>query len=41
MDLNKMKKKIKEGRYSSVHDMGKDLKLLCANARVRASGTFF
>uniref|UniRef100_A0A915AW47 Helicase C-terminal domain-containing protein n=1 Tax=Parascaris univalens TaxID=6257 RepID=A0A915AW47_PARUN len=33
MDLNKMKKKIKEGRYSSVHDMGKDLKLLCANAR--------
>ncbi|KHN77777.1 Transcription activator BRG1 [Toxocara canis] len=34
MDLNKMKRKIKEGRYSSVQDMGKDLKLLCANARV-------
>uniref|UniRef100_A0A183V7M0 SWI/SNF related, matrix associated, actin dependent regulator of chromatin, subfamily a, member 4 n=1 Tax=Toxocara canis TaxID=6265 RepID=A0A183V7M0_TOXCA len=33
MDLNKMKRKIKEGRYSSVQDMGKDLKLLCANAR--------
>lgn len=33
MDLNKMKKKIKDGRYSSVQDMGNDLKLLCANAR--------
>ncbi|VDD94764.1 unnamed protein product [Enterobius vermicularis] len=34
MDFNKMKRKIKDGRYSNVQEMGNDLKLLCENARV-------
>lgn len=34
MDLNKVKRKIKDGKYHSVQDMGNDIRLLCANARV-------
>lgn len=34
MDLNKVKRKIKDGKYHSVQDMGSDIRLLCANARV-------
>lgn len=34
MDLNKVKRKIKDGKYHSVQDMGIDIRLLCANARV-------
>lgn len=37
MDFNRIKKKIRDGKYSSVQDMGKDVKLLCENARVRLS----
>uniref|UniRef100_A0A2K6WAG2 Uncharacterized protein n=1 Tax=Onchocerca volvulus TaxID=6282 RepID=A0A2K6WAG2_ONCVO len=33
MDLNKVKRKIKDGKYHSVQDMGIDIRLLCANAR--------
>lgn len=35
MDLNKVKRKIKDGKYHCVQDMGDDIRLLCANARVR------
>lgn len=34
MDLNKVKRKIKDGKYHSVQDMGNDIRLLCNNARV-------
>ncbi|VDN08170.1 unnamed protein product [Thelazia callipaeda] len=33
MDLNKVKRKIKDGKYHSVQDMGNDVRLLCGNAR--------
>ncbi|MCP9264780.1 ATP-dependent helicase brm [Dirofilaria immitis] len=33
MDLNKVKRKIKDGKYHSVQDMGIDIRLLCSNAR--------
>lgn len=33
MDFNKIKRKIKEGRYKSINDMGKDVILLCQNAQ--------
>uniref|UniRef100_A0A914XQ02 Uncharacterized protein n=1 Tax=Plectus sambesii TaxID=2011161 RepID=A0A914XQ02_9BILA len=33
MDFNKIKRKIKEGRYKNVNDMGKDVNLLCQNAQ--------
>lgn len=33
MDFNKIKRKIKEGRYKSVNEMGKDVSLLCQNAQ--------
>uniref|UniRef100_A0A0N5ALU6 SNF2-family ATP dependent chromatin remodeling factor snf21 n=1 Tax=Syphacia muris TaxID=451379 RepID=A0A0N5ALU6_9BILA len=33
MDFNKIKKKIRDGKYGSVQDMSKDVKLLCENAR--------
>lgn len=36
MDLNKVRRKIKDGKYHSVRDMGNDIRLLCANARVSA-----
>ncbi|VDM92519.1 unnamed protein product [Litomosoides sigmodontis] len=34
MDLNKVKRKIRDGKYHSVQDMGNDIRLLCNNARV-------
>jgi SWI/SNF-related matrix-associated actin-dependent regulator of chromatin subfamily A protein 2/4 len=33
MDFNKIKRKIKEGRYKTINDMGKDVNLLCQNAQ--------
>lgn len=34
MDLNRVKKKIKDGKYRSLDDMSEDVKLLCLNAQV-------
>lgn len=33
MDLNRIKKKIKDGRYSSLKEISDDIDLLCRNAR--------
>lgn len=34
MDLNRIKKKIKEGRYLSLDEMSEDIELICSNAQV-------
>ncbi|VDN31812.1 unnamed protein product [Cylicostephanus goldi] len=34
MDFARIKKKIDKGRYSTIEEMGHDVKLLCENARV-------
>lgn len=34
MDLNRIKKKIKNSRYSSFSEMSDDVELLCSNAQV-------
>lgn len=34
MDLNRIKKKIKDGRYLSFSEMSDDVELLCSNAQV-------
>ncbi|KAI1724874.1 bromodomain-containing protein [Ditylenchus destructor] len=33
MDLNRIKKKIKDGRYNSLDDMTEDVRLMCSNAQ--------
>lgn len=35
MDLNRVKKKIKDGKYASLAEMSEDVDLLCTNAQVR------
>ncbi len=33
MDINKIRKKIKDGRYRDIDEMGRDVILLCKNAQ--------